>query len=78
MTPTECGATYLFMNAAQTAALRAFLSTLTAAQRAAMMDVMSSHVEGVEVSLEAETCDEPMEFDFVVAVKDATVAAVVG
>ncbi len=68
MTVVEGGANFIFMNAAQTAAFRAFLSTLTSAQRIAMMDVMSSYIEDATESIEAEEIEEPAEHQFIIGV----------
>jgi hypothetical protein len=66
----------------QTECISALLATMTAAQRAALLDVLGSHVENVEADCEEEgdTSGLP-EFDqdghsFIVAFRDATINAI--
>lgn len=63
------------MDATQNAAYLAFLRTLTPAQRTALMDVLSMHVENVDADGDPE--DPPAEHEFIQALDTATVFAVV-
>ena len=65
------------MTSEQNAALVSFLRTLSAAQKTAMMDVVSQYVENVNADMDPDVDDLPAEFSFVEAVINAIVFSVV-
>jgi hypothetical protein len=50
------------MNAAQTAALNAFLATLSATQRSTFMDIVASRTEDDRIAVDSEQMDEADPF----------------